>query len=156
MKVKLNYSETCKSHLYQKEQGGTEGIMHNAHGLIRYNCTCPLRQWWGNTVHMWNEWEWVCTHVRAYVINVHQCYQSCTWVDCVRKHLQTDLRTPYVYFFISYLLPLSFAIASDLCMAQEMWRTGSSTSAALWPYKRCLRSSCTLYCTWCHIHHNSI
>jgi hypothetical protein len=42
------------------------------------------------------------------------------FMNCVQKHLRTDLRTPYVYFFISYLLPLSVAIASDLCTAQEM------------------------------------
>jgi hypothetical protein len=58
---------------------------------------------------------------------------------------QNWLGDPYVCFF-----------ASDPCMAQGMWWTDGSTSAVFWLHKRCLRSSCTLYCTRRHIHHNSI
>jgi hypothetical protein len=72
VKVKLNYSEICKSCSHQKEQGGTEGIVHNAHGFIRYNCMHPLKQWQGCTVHALNEWEWVGTHMQAYAIDAHK------------------------------------------------------------------------------------
>ena len=102
----------------------------------------------------WDPWVCACSLPSQPSRLFHTVY----WLNCT-KVPQTSLRTPYAYFCF-YLLPLCFPFTSDLCIVKRCDRLISSTSSVFWTNEQCLKSSYTLYytlyCTWCHIHHNSI
>jgi hypothetical protein len=86
------------------------------------------------------------------------------------------LRAPLMLTLTIFQFPYHFRRALSPYMIQEMLmadgstsevlqthvqckrhsRLTSSTSTVLSAQEQCLRSSCTLYHTWCHIHHSSI